>query len=78
MLENVNPFEPHIINKMLNTLGVPVGKIETIAGTFPNFVKGHGITIGGDVYTEVHQVAEGGFAKVYLSTCNGEHKILKV
>lgn len=77
-LEKINPFECHIINRMLNSLGVPVGKIEKVSGTFPKFIKGHDITLGNELYTDVSQIAEGGFAKVYLTKQQGVHKILKV
>ena len=63
---------------MLNTLGVPVGRMEKISGNFPRVVSGHGIEVGGERYDSMRKLAEGGFAKVYVGRHQGQLEALKV
>lgn len=76
--EDINPFEQHIVNMMLNTLGVPVGRMEKISGNFPRIISGHGIEVGGERYDSIKKLAEGGFAKVYVGKYQGQLEALKV
>ena len=63
---------------MLNTLGVPVGRMEKINGNFPRIVSGHSVEVGGENYNDVRKVAEGGFAKIYVGKHQGQLESLKV
>lgn len=63
---------------MLNTLGVPVGRMEKISGNFPRVVSGHGIEVGRERYDSMRKLAEGGFAKVYVGKHQGQLEALKV
>jgi hypothetical protein len=76
--EDINPFEQHIVNMMLNTLGVPVGRIEKISGNFPRIISGHGIEVGRERYDDIKKLAQGGFAKVYVGKYQGQLEALKV
>ena len=76
--EDVNPFEQHIVNMMLNTLSLPVGRMEKISGSFPRVVSGQSLDVGGECYSNVKKLTEGGFATIYVGDHNGTTDTLKV
>lgn len=76
--DDVNPFEQHVINMMLNTLGVPIGRMEKISGNFPRIVSGCSLEVGRDRYDSVKSLSEGGFAKIYIGDRQGQLDVLKV
>ena len=76
--EDINPFEQHIVNMMLNTLGVPVGRMEKISGNIPRIISGHSLEVGGERYESMKKIADGGFAKIYVGKYQGQLEALKV
>ena len=76
--EDINPFEQHIVNMMLNTLGVPVGRMEKISGNLPRIISGHSIEVGGERYESIKKLVDGGFAKIYVGKYQGQLEALKV
>ena len=63
---------------MLNTLGVPIGRMEKITGNFPSLVSGHSLEVGGQKYNNLRRLTEGGFANIYVGDCQGQLDCLKV
>ena len=63
---------------MLNTLGVPVGRMEKISGNIPRIISGHSLEVGGERYESMKKLADGGFAKIYVGKYQGQLEALKV
>ena len=76
--EDINPFEQHVVNMMLNALGRPVGRMEKINRNFPRVVGGQSLEVGGECYSNVKKLTEGGFATIYVGESKGQACALKV
>lgn len=77
-MEDINPFEQHVVNMMLNKLGAPIGKMEKINGAFPAVVTGQCLEVGGARYNNLRKLTDGQFAKKYVGKCQERHVSLKV
>lgn len=63
---------------MLNKVGIPVEKMETLNEKIPNIRNGSGLVLGREEFQSVRLLAEGGFAKVYVGVQGQAKKALKV
>ena len=77
-LEEINPFQPHIINMMLNKVGIPLEKMESLNEKFPKIRNGSDLVLGREEFQSMRLLAEGGFAKVYVGVQGQTKKALKV
>lgn len=63
---------------MLNQVGSPLGKIDTLDELFPHIRNGSSLVLGGKEFQSIKLVAEGRFAKVYVGRQGEAEKALKV